>query len=71
MKSIGLILIIVGLAMIIIREVNFTQEKKVVDVGPVEINKKEQKHIGWPTYTGIVVAVAGVAILIAGTRKKA
>ena len=70
MKSIGIILIIVGLAMIIIREVNFTKEKKVVDLGDVEINKKEQKHIGWPTYTGVAVAIAGVVILITQGRKK-
>ena len=70
MKSIGLILIIVGLVMIIIREVQFTREKKVVDLGDVEINKKEQKHVGWPIYTGVIVAVAGVAILITQNRKK-
>ena len=71
MKSIGIILIVVGLAMIIIREVNFTQEKKVVDLGPVEINKKEKKTIGWPTYAGVAIAIGGVVILLAGSRKKA
>jgi hypothetical protein len=64
-------MIIAGLAMIIIREVNFTQEKKVVDLGPVEINKKEKKTIGWPTYAGVAIAVGGVIILLAGSRKKA
>ena len=70
MKAIGIVLIIAGLAMIIIREVRFTQEKKVVDLGPVEVNKKEEKKVAWPTYAGVADAIAGVVILIAGNSKK-
>jgi uncharacterized membrane protein YidH (DUF202 family) len=70
MKTVGIVLIIVGLAMIVIREVNFTQEKKVVDLGPVEINKKENKKVAWPTYAGIAVAIGGVVVLLAGKRNK-
>ncbi|RFM30300.1 hypothetical protein [Deminuibacter soli] len=69
MKTFGLILIIAGIAMIVIRGFSVQTEKKVVDVGPVEINKKENKWIGWPTYAGAVVAVVGV-VLVATNRNR-
>jgi len=69
MKALGIILIIAGIAMIVLRSINFTTEKKVADLGPIELNKKEQKTVAWPTYAGIAVAVCGVVILIASGRK--
>ena len=69
MKALGIVLIVAGLLMIVFREVNFTREKKVVDLGPVEINKKENKKVAWPTYAGIAVAIGGVVVLLAGKKK--
>jgi len=69
MKALGIILIVAGIAMILLRSINFTTEKKVADLGPIELNKKEQKTVAWPTYAGIFVAVCGVVILVASSRK--
>jgi len=69
MKVLGIILLIAGIAMIVIRGFSVQTEKKVVDIGPVEINKKENKWIGWPTYAGGLVAVVGVVLLVAGKKK--
>jgi len=71
MKVLGIILIIIGLAMIVLRQINFTTEKKVADLGPIELNKKEQKTVSWPTYAGIAIAVCGIVVLVAGGRKTA
>lgn len=69
MKALGFILIIIGVAMILMRQLSFTTEKEVVDLGPVEINKKEKKTIGWPVYAGIGVAAVGAVVLVASSRK--
>lgn len=69
MKMVGIILIVVGIAMIILRQVSFTTEKKVADLGPIELNKKEQKTVAWPTYAGIAIALCGVVVLIAAGKK--
>ena len=71
MKTIGLILIVVGIAMIIIRGFNVQTEKKVVDLGPLQVNKTENNWIGWPTYAGAVIAVIGVVLVIADKKGKA
>lgn len=55
--------------MIIIRGFNVPVEKKVVDIGPLEVNKTENKWIGWPTYAGGLLAVIG-AVLIVTDRKR-
>jgi hypothetical protein len=69
MKALGIILIVIGVAMALIKGINFTTEKEVVDLGPVEINKKEKKAVAWPTYAGIAVAVVGAVILVTSSRK--
>jgi drug/metabolite transporter (DMT)-like permease len=70
MRTLGIVLIVVGILMMVFRGFNFTREKEVVDIGPIEINKKEKETVGWPIYAGVVATVAGVVILIA-SRKKA
>jgi uncharacterized membrane protein YidH (DUF202 family) len=70
MKVLGICLIILGVVMCVFTSVNFTKTEKVVDLGPLEINKKENKHIGWPVYAGIGVGLIGVAVLVTSSKTK-
>jgi hypothetical protein len=69
MKTFGIILIVVGIAMILIRGFSVTTEKEVVDLGPLEVDKKENKWVGWPTYAGAIVAVIGVVMVVADKKR--
>ncbi|CAN5825389.1 hypothetical protein BH11BAC3_BH11BAC3_04220 [soil metagenome] len=69
MKVIGIILIVAGILMFVFRGINFTQEKKIVDIGPLEINKQEKKSVGWPMYAGGIAVVAGIIVLVADKKK--
>lgn len=69
MRTLGIVLIVIGILMMIFRGFSFTREKEIVDVGPIEINKKDKETVGWPLYAGIVATVAGVIILIAAKKK--
>jgi uncharacterized membrane protein YidH (DUF202 family) len=71
MKVVGIILIIAGILMFIFGKVSFTSEKKLVDVGPLEINKKENKTLAWPSYAAGLAVVAGVVVLVAAGKKQA
>ncbi len=66
----GIILIVVGVLMLIFQGFSYTQEKKVVDIGPIEVNKKEKKTIGWPIYAGVIALVAGGVMVFAGSKEK-
>jgi UDP-N-acetylmuramyl pentapeptide phosphotransferase/UDP-N-acetylglucosamine-1-phosphate transferase len=69
MRSIGIILIALGIIMLVIRGISYTTQEKVVDIGPLEINKKEKKSVGWPTYAGGIAVVAGIALVLADRKK--
>lgn len=69
MRSIGIVLIVVGIVMLVVRGFNIQTEEKVVDLGPLEVNKKENKWIGWPVYAGGIAIVAGLIMVVADRRK--
>lgn len=70
MKAFGFILIVVGILMLVFTNISFTKKEKVVDLGPVEINKNEKKTIAWPNYAGAIIIVGGIA-LVALDKKRA
>jgi len=69
MKGLGIALIVIGIVMMIFRSINFTTKEKVVDVGPLEVNKEKNNTVNWPLYAGAVVTVAGVVVLVAANKK--
>ena len=71
MKGLAIVLIVIGIVMMVFRSINFTEEKKVVDVGPLEVNKKENHTVNWPLYAGAVVTVAGIVVLVTANKSKA
>ncbi len=70
MKVIGILLIVVGIAMLVFRGFSVQKEEKVLDIGSVEISKKENKWFTWPVYTGAIAIVAGIIVVVAGQRKE-
>ncbi len=69
MKVLGFVLIIVGIIMIMIKGFNVPVKKNVVNVGPIEISKNENRWIGWPTYAGGLMAVVGVFLIITDKKR--
>ena len=71
MRTAGIILIVLGIALLIFRGFNMQTKEKVVDVGPVEINKTENKWVGWPVYTGGIAIIAGLIMIVADRKRSA
>jgi hypothetical protein len=68
MRTLGIVLIVLGIVMIIVKGVSVTTEKNIVDIGPVKIDKKENKWIGWPTYAGGLLALTGAVLIFSDKR---
>ena len=64
MKKLGIILIIVGGLMVLITGFNVVTKKKVVDLGPIEINKEEKTPIHWSPILGGIALISGLAMVI-------
>ncbi len=62
------ILLILGGGVVLVRGLNMTTKEKVADIGPIEVTTTETKTV--PSWVGAVAAVAGVALVLAGSGKK-
>lgn len=69
MRTLGIVLLVVGGIMTIFTGFNLITKKKVVDLGPIEINKEEKTPIYWSPVTGGVLAVIGLVVLVAGKKR--
>ncbi|WP_231424368.1 hypothetical protein [Pedobacter sp. Leaf250] len=68
-KTLGLILIIVGISMLVWTGFTYTKKEKIVDAGPIQISADKEKSVNWPPYAGGIILVAGVFIFVASKRK--
>lgn len=68
MKKAGIVLIVIGALMVVFTGFNLITKEKVVDLGPLEINKEEKTPISWSPIIGGVILVAGIAM--AASNKK-
>jgi drug/metabolite transporter (DMT)-like permease len=69
-KTIGVLLLVAGIAMLIWSGFSYTKREKVLDAGPVHISADRQKTVTWPPYAGGVLVVAGVVVLVAGRGRR-
>lgn len=56
-------MVIIGALMMIYTGVNFVTEKKVADLGPVEISKEKNHPVNWSPLIGLVLLVSGVVVI--------
>lgn len=68
-RTIGLVLIVVGIAMLVWTGFSYTKREKVVDAGPIQISADKEKSVNWPPYAGGVILLAGVVVLVASKKK--
>lgn len=47
---------------------NFVTTKKVVDLGPLQINQEKNHHVQWPPIVGSVLIIGGIAIMVFGKK---
>ena len=69
-KLIGIVLIALGVVFLAVRGFSYTKETHKADLGPLgSISVKEKERVTIPTWVGVVVVVAGVALLLLPAKK--
>lgn len=70
MKAIGVVLIVIGIVALAYGGFSWTSKEKVVDIGPVEVTQNKTRSLPLPPIAGGICIVAGVIVLVAGSRKR-
>jgi len=65
----GIVLIVVGVLALVYQGITYTTRENVFKLGPIEANKEERKTIPLPPLIGGVALIAGVALVVAGSRR--
>lgn len=63
-KSLGIVLVIIGIIMIVYTGFNYVTTEKVVDLGPIQINAEKNHPVQWSPIVGAVMLVGGVILLV-------
>jgi hypothetical protein len=66
----GIVLIVIGLVGLLWGGFSWTEEKTVVDIGPIEAKTKEHKTIPVSPIIGGVALVAGIVLLVVPSRRR-
>ena len=67
-KTLGMILIVVGLLGLIWGGVSYTTREKVVDLGPIDVTREKSHTVPLPPVIGAVALIGGIALLMTGKR---
>lgn len=68
MKTIGIVIIALGILMMVYTGFNYITTKNVVDLGAIQINKETNHPVQWSPIVGVLLLVGGIVII--ATSKK-
>ncbi|WP_412468961.1 hypothetical protein [Pedobacter sp. KLB.chiD] len=69
-RTIGIVLMVVGIAMLIWTGFSYTKKEKIVDAGPIQISADKEKSVNWPPYAGGIILIAGVIVFVTSKNRK-
>jgi uncharacterized membrane protein HdeD (DUF308 family) len=70
MTVVGVLLIVLGLVALAYQGISYTTRETIIDVGPLEATAERQRTVPLPPVVGVVAVAGGVALLIAGRRRR-
>jgi hypothetical protein len=70
-KTIGIILVVLGILALVLPGIPFTQREKVLDLGPIQATADKEKRVWFPPVAGVALLVVGGGLLVVGATKKA
>ena len=68
---VGAILVVIGLVSLLLGGFRWSQEKTVVDIGPIEAKTTEHKTLPIPPIVGVLALVGGIAVLVVPSKRRA
>lgn len=69
MLIVGLLLVALGIVGLAVNVIPVHHQEQVAKIGSLTINSDKETDYVIPNYVGIIAIVAGVALVVAGTRR--
>jgi uncharacterized membrane protein YidH (DUF202 family) len=66
----GVVLIVFGVLALAYGSFSYTREKEVLDLGPIEATAETRETIPLPPILGGAAIVGGIALVVAGSRRR-
>ena len=63
-RTIGMLMIVIGAAMLIWTGFTYTKKEKIIDAGPIQVSANKQESVNWPPYLGGILLVGGIVVLV-------
>lgn len=67
---VGFALVVIGLVSLLVGGFRWTQQKTVIDVGPLKATTEEHKTLPIPPIVGALVLVGGIVVLVVPTKRR-
>ena len=67
-RTLGIILLVVGIDMLIWTGFTYTKKEKVIDAGPIQVSADKEKSVNWPPYAGGILVIGGIILLVTGKK---
>jgi hypothetical protein len=68
-KTLGLVLIVLGLVGLAWGGISYTTRETVVDIGPIHATRDKTHNIPLPPIAGAVALIGGIVLLVAGGKE--
>jgi uncharacterized membrane protein YidH (DUF202 family) len=56
-KTLGIVTIIIGAIMVFYTGFNYVTTKKVIEIGPIEINQQQSHPVKWSPIVGVILII--------------
>lgn len=70
MKIVGIILIVIGVIALAYGGFSYTRRETVLDIGPIEATAERRETVPLPPILGALALVGGIALMVAGSKKR-
>ena len=68
-RTLGIILIALGLFGLAWGGFTYTTREKVVDIGPIHATREKAHNVPLPPIVGVVALIGGIVLLVAGRKE--
>ncbi|HEY6142704.1 MAG TPA: hypothetical protein VIV55_04645 [Flavobacterium sp.] len=69
-KAFGIIVIVVGILMMVYTGFNYVTTERLVEIGPIKIDKEKNHPVQWTPIIGLLVVVGGIVVLEVSGKKE-